>query len=124
MKSKKSALIYSCSGCSSAAQMANYIAVKIDRSNIAEMSCIAGVGGGVKSLVITAKSDRPIVTIDGCALKCTQACLNNVGLKSNMPYVLSDYEVRKKQHEDFSKEQADELLEKISSEIKDKFPTK
>lgn len=43
-------LIYSCSGCSSAAQMANYIAIKIDRKEIAEMSCIGGVGGNVKKL--------------------------------------------------------------------------
>jgi len=35
-------LVYSCSGCSSAAQMANYIAVQLDRMDVAEMSCIAG----------------------------------------------------------------------------------
>src|SRR6516164_4539372 len=49
-------LVYSCSGCSSAAQMANYFAVQLDRSGIAEMSCIAGVGGNVKKLVKTALS--------------------------------------------------------------------
>lgn len=37
-------LVYSCSGCSSAAQMANVLAVELDRERIAEMSCIAGVG--------------------------------------------------------------------------------
>lgn len=37
-------LVYSCSGCSSAAQMANYVAVQLDRRGAAEMSCIAGVG--------------------------------------------------------------------------------
>jgi uncharacterized metal-binding protein len=38
-------LVYSCPGCSSAAQMANYIALELDRRGVAEMSCIAGVGG-------------------------------------------------------------------------------
>lgn len=38
-------LVYSCSGCSSAAQMANHLAVQLDRTGLAEMSCIAGVGG-------------------------------------------------------------------------------
>jgi uncharacterized metal-binding protein len=42
-------LVYSCSGCSSAAQMANYLAIQMDRKNLAEMSCIAGVGGNAKS---------------------------------------------------------------------------
>ena len=50
-------IIYSCSGCSSAAQMANYMALQIDRKEIADMSCIAGVGGNVKKLVKTAKAD-------------------------------------------------------------------
>ena len=40
-------LVYSCSGCSSAAQMANYLAVQLDRKGVAEMSCIVGVGGNV-----------------------------------------------------------------------------
>ena len=35
--------------------MANYVAIQLDRKDIAEMSCIAGVGGGVKSLVQKAK---------------------------------------------------------------------
>ena len=38
-------LVYSCSGCSSAAQLANHLAVRLDRDERAEMSCIAGVGG-------------------------------------------------------------------------------
>ncbi|TAK94969.1 MAG: zinc-binding protein, partial [Aquabacterium sp.] len=41
------ALVYACSGCSSAAQLANHLAVRLDREGIAEMSCIAGVGGRV-----------------------------------------------------------------------------
>jgi len=44
-------LVYSCSGCSSAAQLANRLAVRLDRAGLAEMSCIAGVGGRVPSLV-------------------------------------------------------------------------
>ncbi|MFB6195347.1 MAG: putative zinc-binding protein, partial [Haloplanus sp.] len=44
-------LVYSCSGCSSAAQMANDLAVRLDRERVAEMSCIAGVGGDVGPLV-------------------------------------------------------------------------
>lgn len=73
--SKSLPLIYSCSGCSSAAQMANYIAIQLDRRGDAEMSCIAGVGGNVKSLVRIAISGRPIIAIDGCSLQCVRSCL-------------------------------------------------
>src|SRR5665647_3484471 len=48
---RKLPLVYSCSGCSSAAQTANYIALKLDREGEAEMSCISGVGGNVPHLV-------------------------------------------------------------------------
>ena len=44
-------LIYSCSGCSNVAQLANQIAIELDREGLAEMSCIVGVGGNVKSLI-------------------------------------------------------------------------
>ncbi|MFC3282033.1 putative zinc-binding protein [Litchfieldella rifensis] len=37
------ALIYSCSGCSDVAQLANEVALRLDHAGVAEMSCIAGV---------------------------------------------------------------------------------
>ncbi|HAQ85985.1 MAG TPA: zinc-binding protein, partial [Pseudomonas sp.] len=40
-------LVYACSGCSNVAQLANTLAVRLDRAGLAEMSCIAGVGGRV-----------------------------------------------------------------------------
>lgn len=89
-------LIYSCSGCSSAAQMANAIALKIDRSGLAEMSCIAGVGGNVKKLVRLAKSGRKIIAVDGCPLACAKACLANHQLKPDLHFDLSDYDVPKR----------------------------
>ena len=61
-------LVYSCSGCSSAAQMANHLALRLDRAGAAEMSCIAGVGGGVTGLVRTAQAGRRILALDGCVL--------------------------------------------------------
>ncbi|WP_317850995.1 MULTISPECIES: putative zinc-binding protein, partial [unclassified Pseudomonas] len=40
-------LVYSCSGCSNVAQLANTVALRLDRAGLAEMSCIVGVGGHV-----------------------------------------------------------------------------
>jgi uncharacterized metal-binding protein len=94
-------LVYSCSGCSSAAQMANDLALKLARAGVAEMSCIAGVGGGVTGLVRTAQSGRRILALDGCVLKCASACLANAGVVADTHLVLSDYGVRKRRHADF-----------------------
>ncbi len=112
-------LIYSCSGCSSAAQMANYIAIQIDRKGIADMSCIAGVGGNVKKLVNTAKAGREIIVIDGCPLSCSKACLNHHSIEPNLHFELTSYGVKKQNHVDFDKEQADELLQMIVEKIEE-----
>ncbi|MBL7796809.1 MAG: putative zinc-binding protein [Saprospiraceae bacterium] len=110
-------LVYSCSGCSSAAQMANYLAIALDRSAVAEMSCIAGVGGDVKPLVVKARSGRPIVAIDGCPLKCVEHCLARHGIVPDKHVVLSDFGVKKMLHNDFDKTEADELLARLLKEV-------
>lgn len=103
-------LVYSCSGCSSAAQLANFVAVKLDRNQIAEMSCIAGVGGGVAPLVQKAMSGRKILALDGCALKCVEHCLARHGIKPDQHIVLSELGVEKNLHHDFDPIQANEIL--------------
>jgi uncharacterized metal-binding protein len=102
-------LVYACSGCSSAAQMANHLALKLDREGIAEMSCIAGVGGGVTGLVRTAQSGRRILALDGCVLKCVSACLANAGVVADTHLLLSNYGVRKRQHADFNPVEAQQV---------------
>ncbi len=110
-------LVYSCSGCSSAAQTANYVALTLDHRGAAEMSCIAGVGGDVPNLVRVAKSGRPIVALDGCALNCVKNCLARHSIEPTTHYQLSDYGVKKRYHEMFDKAQADELVTRIVADL-------
>lgn len=110
---KRLPLVYSCSGASSAAQMANHIAVRLDRLEMAEMSCIAGVGGDVKPLVNTAKSGRPIIALDGCPLHCAAKILQRHGLKADKHLDLSELGVKKRKHEDFDPQQAVQILEQL-----------
>lgn len=113
----KKILVYSCSGCSSAAQMANAIAIYLDRKGFAEMSCIAGVGGGVPSLVQKAKSASKIIGLDGCPLRCVEACLNQQKLKCDHHYELSQFGVRKNHHQDFDSIEAERVAEIISQDL-------
>lgn len=102
----KGTLVYACSGCSSAAQMANHFALRLDREGVAEMSCIAGVGGGVPGLVRTAQSGRRILALDGCEMRCVAACLARAGVIADTHLVLSDHGVKKRQHADFEPDEA------------------
>lgn len=111
-------LVYSCSGASSAAQMANFIAVKLDRMHAAEMSCIAGLGGDVRPLIRTALSGRPILVIDGCPLQCAARVLWRHGLRPDFHYDLSDLGVPKRLHEDFDSTQAYQILQRVLKDVR------
>lgn len=88
-------LVYSCSGCSNVAQLANDIAIVLDREGHAQMSCIAGVGGNVKGLVKLAKSGRPILAIDGCKIACVKKVLEMHQIKASWHFELSSLGLKK-----------------------------
>lgn len=89
-------------------QTANYIALKLDRDEDAEMSCISGVGGNVPHLVNIARSGRSIMVLDGCPLACTLNCLSERGITADYHLQLHEHGVKKRYHADFDQEQADQ----------------
>jgi uncharacterized metal-binding protein len=95
-------LVYACSGCSNAAQLANHLALRLTREGLAEMSCTAGIGGGVEAILRIARQARPRITLDGCVLRCARACLEREGLASDIGINLADFGVRKRKHAEFS----------------------
>lgn len=98
--------------------MANHLAVKLDRLGVAEMSCIAGVGGDVKPLVRTAKSGRPIIALDGCPLHCVAHILKRHGLAADRHYDLARLGVKKKAHVDFDPEEAERMRGHILADLR------
>ncbi len=92
-------LVYACSGCSSAAQLANDVALALDREGVAEMSCIAGVGGDVDALTQVATQPREMLVLDGCKLQCAKRSLARHGRTPEWHLVLSDIGVRKRLHQ-------------------------
>lgn len=107
-------LVYACSGCSSAAQLANRLALLLDREGEAEMSCIAGVGGGVPGLVKTARGGRPILALDGCVMACVAACLERAGVAAQRHVLLSEYGIRKLKHCDPDADDVQRLYETLA----------
>ncbi len=103
-------LIYSCSGASSVAQLANHVAVALHREGRAEMSCIAGVGGDVPALVRVATSGRPIVAVDGCKLRCVRSSLERHGVVPAVQVDLDNLGVKKVKAVGFDPGQAREVL--------------
>ncbi|ABI57275.1 putative zinc-binding protein [Alkalilimnicola ehrlichii MLHE-1] len=103
-------LVYACSGCSSVAQLANQLALRLQTAGVAEMSCIAGVGGDVAPLVKQARSGRPILALDGCQLQCVRNCLARHDVTPTWHELLTDYGIRKKYRQPWSEEAAERIF--------------
>ncbi len=88
-------MVYACSGSSDAGELADRIARQLTRDGVAEMSCLAGIGGRVKSLVNKAASAERILAIDGCPLNCTRHTLELAGFKEFEPLELHQLGFRK-----------------------------
>jgi uncharacterized metal-binding protein len=116
---KKLPIVYSCSGSSCAAQLANQVALELDLDKLAEMSCISGVGGGVKAMVKIAKSGRTIIALDGCPLKCVENCLEKEGVSAAYHYTLTDFGIQKKYHERYNPLDVPKIKRIIISDVTD-----
>lgn len=112
----KTPLVYSCSGCSTAGQLANQLALRMSKLGIAEMSCIAGIGGNVKKLVRLAKSGRSILAIDGCPLACVKSCLAVHQLTPTHHIRLDRWGIEKSSSNDLTtnKDNENRMLEEIT----------
>jgi len=92
---KPNTVVYACSGCSDAGELADRIARRLAGAGVAEMSCLAGVGGRVKPLMNKAAGAEHILAIDGCPLNCTRHTLELAGFKPSSHLELHRLGLRK-----------------------------
>jgi len=116
-------LIYSCSGCSNNAQLTNDVALALDKADQAEMSCIAGVGGGIKNLVKKAQSGRIIVALDGCQLHCVKGCLAQHDVKPTLHYTLTEHGIKKQNQTDYEESDFETVKSAVLKDIQTLAPT-
>lgn len=105
-------VVYSCSGCSDAGQLSNELATQLNYHKYAKMSCIAGIGGSVPSIVKTAKQASEIIAIDGCQLHCVKSTLSQKGIPITKHIDLSTLGIKKNKttDEDFVRVWNDVLI--------------
>jgi len=76
---KPTTVVYACSGCSDAGEIADRVARQLSSEGAAQMSCLAGIGGRVKNLLTTAEKAQRILVVDGCPLNCARKTLELAG---------------------------------------------
>lgn len=111
-------LIYCCTGCSNTAQMANYVALQLDKRGVAEMSGSAGVAAGIPSLLKIARSGRPVIVLDGCPIACAKKSLAQHNITPDDYIQLSSYGVKKRYHTEVDLDKAEMIIARLIDEIK------
>lgn len=89
------ACVLACSGCSAAGELADHTARQLQKLGAARMSCLAGVGGRVPSIMASVQNASGILMIDGCPLECGAHVLRNAGLAGFKHLKLHELNVRK-----------------------------
>ena len=110
-------LVYCCSGCSNTAQMANYVALQLDKRGLAEMSGSAGVAAGIPSLLKIARSGRPVIVLDGCPIACAKKSLAQHGITPDDYLQLSSYGVKKRYYLEVDLDKAEMIIARLADEI-------
>lgn len=111
------ALVYACSGGSGAGQVANGVAVCLDRLELAEMASIAAVGGGHRRHLEVLESGRPIVVIDGCPHDCASEVLAQKGVKPILHVRLDRRGTERQRHSSYDESVIDRELAYVADVI-------
>jgi len=91
--------VLACSGCSHAGELSDRTARRLDQLGLAKMSCLAGIGGRVKSIMNTVQKARELLMIDGCPLACGANSLKLAGITEFKHLQLHDLGIRKHESE-------------------------
>jgi uncharacterized metal-binding protein len=87
--------VLACSGCSRAGELADLTARRLEKLGAAKMSCLAGVGGRVKSILNTIQNAPERLMIDGCPLECGGNSLKLAGITNFQHLKLHEHGIRK-----------------------------
>lgn len=109
--------VLACSGCSHAGELADHIARRLAALGHAKMSCLAGVGGRVKSIMETVQKAPELLMIDGCPLACGANSLKLAGITKFKHLQLQEFGIRK-YDENISVETVERLAEVATAMLK------
>lgn len=112
---EKKPILFACSGCSNAGQLANDVARELDRRGVAEMSCLAGIGAA-KPLFLKKLQQREVWGIDGCPIHCGLGVFDQVGEHIDVHIRLHDLGVKKNSATPIG-EALDTLIEDVLRDI-------
>jgi uncharacterized metal-binding protein len=88
-------LIFACSGAADVGEISGLAARKMTRDGIGKMSCLAGIGGRVGSIMESAMTAQSILVIDGCASCCAKKSFEHAGFNNFSHLQITDLGMNK-----------------------------
>ena len=82
----KKVLLYACSGAANVGEAADQAARQLMNEGLGTMFCLAGIGGGIESMLQTAREADLSVVIDGCDTDCARVVFANASI-GNVKFV-------------------------------------
>jgi uncharacterized metal-binding protein len=106
-------IVYSCSGASNVGQLANEVAIRVAGSGKASMGCLIGIGAGISTMTMNARSADSVTIVDGCPQCCGRKMLEKAGISNIRDFVITDMGIKKTCDLRGDREMLEELADKV-----------
>jgi len=106
--------VYACSGASNLGQLANQIALRLDRLGLADLACATEVGA---EDVSEQGSNRPVLAISGCTSACCAAMLERHGIEISRSVILAERGIAKAKHVLVDEDSTERVFGQVLAEL-------
>lgn len=102
---ERAVIIYSCSGSANLGQACNELAQRLMERGVGKMGCLAGLGGHVPNMVLSAQNSDELIVLDGCSMGCAMKTVEHAGAKASYHLVATDIGLVKKNGERWTEDE-------------------
>ncbi len=104
--------IFPCVGASNVGQLSNKIAIELDKMEIGNLMCTAGIGARASGIMKSAEASDRIIAIDGCPVNCASKTLELAGFKVDSHIIISEFGIKKTREKELKEDEVSEALKK------------
>jgi uncharacterized metal-binding protein len=117
-------MILACSGGSNVGQLSNQAAVELTQEGFGKMFCLAGIGGHLGGFVQSAKDVPQMVAIDGCAVGCAKAILEQAQVPVKNYIVITELGLEKNKNFNLKPEDIQTVKNAVRAACSSRVPAK
>ncbi|SPD74571.1 conserved hypothetical protein [uncultured Desulfobacterium sp.] len=115
-------MILACFGASNVGQLSNQAAVELTREGYGKMFCLAGIGGHLSGFVQSAKDVPQLILVDGCAIGCGKAILEQAEIPLKDYLVITELGIEKSKDFNLKKEDIRKVKEAVKENCRQAQP--